>query len=434
MKNSTLFKLVLALILLSGLAFYVKKQESGSDGSPKFRKQNQTGESVSKTQKPRKLKMGDKVCQGLNVNEVFEMRIQDAENDLTLQRTEAAWVLPGRAGVSCDLNRVRRALLELADIAVVQAESFSQGSLERLQLVGEEEDVAQKNQAIASDELAASDTPTRLTGTTVSLLGKQGELLHKVILGKGRKREGMSQGRYLRVVHEGGKNEQFAQESYSAYLVAEDLSGLVANPREWMADDFLQTGDIKSMQLIHDEIDRSWNLSRGDVKGAFAFVKPQPSEVAAQSATNDIESTIQSLDFEDIVLEGEMPENTEKYKLLIETFAGFSYDIDIEEGNEFSSLRFSVSGDLPEQRVVKKEEDEKEKKMSDDLFAQNREKLQHQLAREKKLVDRRFRINKLQISNILRKRAEILQAEQTEAVPLDETAITSEAVELELQP
>jgi len=109
-------------------------------------------------------------------------------------------------------------------------------------------------------------------------------------------------------------------------------------------------------------------------------------------------------------------------KVKLETFKGFTYEVQLLEKKEGDAepkyfLTVQVSGNFPKERKPAADEKPEDKKRLDDEFAAAGKLLEAKLAKEKAVEGKVFEVSSYGVSDLLKKRSEVLRDKSAEGTP-----------------
>lgn len=212
MKGKTLLILVVAALVLGGLAVLTSRREAAATSSA----------------------MGKPVLPGLPVNDVRNIVVTDGAETATVTRVNDTWVSADKHNYPADFEKVRDALIKLSELKVGQVMKVDSDQRERLKM-------------IAPSSAVEADT----TGTLVELRDESNLLVGSLLLGDTRMRkstgEPMSYG--------GGADGQYVSpdQGRTVYLVAEALDNLSASPKQWLNTELtsVTASDVTTVTIQH---------------------------------------------------------------------------------------------------------------------------------------------------------------------------------------
>jgi hypothetical protein len=212
MKGKTLLVLVGSAVILGGVAVLTSRRDSAA----------------------RPEAQGKSVLPGLAVNDVAEIRVTDGVATARVARVDGIWVAPETYNYPADFDKIRDALLKLADLKVGQVLTVDEEQRRRLKLVppgpGTEADTAGTRivlcdaSGLPAGTLLVGDTRTRKTPSGPRGYG------------------GFADGQY--VSPDGGR---------TVYLVAEALPEFSPEPRQWLNTDLtsVTASDVHTVTIQH---------------------------------------------------------------------------------------------------------------------------------------------------------------------------------------
>ena len=184
-------------------------------------------------------RIGAKLLPEFRIAEIAQIRLQDAQNEVTLVNKGNRWVVQERNDYPANFQDISSFMLKLIELKVTQSESVGASLLPRVELVapgatGEGGNVADKEGV----------------GTLVEFKDKDGKVLASLVLGKKvlkkdplnplpNARDGVPAGRYIRV---SGTTDKVV-------VVSDQLNSAEAKPGKWLAKDFFKAERIKTLAV-----------------------------------------------------------------------------------------------------------------------------------------------------------------------------------------
>lgn len=356
-----------------------------------------------------------KLLPNLPVGEsLAQIVIKQGTNALTLAKQDDKWRVAERGGYLANYSEISSAVLKLRDLKPVQTEQVGASQLGRLQLLPPGE---------------GSNT-----ATSVEFRDAGGKVLTSLWLGKTQMREdsqmsqfgggGYPAGRWLLV--DGARDK--------VSLVSDPLSNLKPAPGDWLSKDFFKVEKIKSISVIYPEATNSWSVSRTNETGSdWTLADVKEGETLDSSKTSGFSWALSSPSFDDVETGTGNPSLAagKAVNIRIETFDGFHYALKVgEETGGNRPLAFTVSADLPKERVAGENESAEDKTRLDKEFVDNQKKLNDKLAAEKALEKWTYLVPSYTLDSLLKKRDELLQAKTEEPAPANDAADESTAPNL----
>lgn len=381
MNRKQLTLLLVAVVVLGGLALWVRHQQMAS-------------------YRPTKGRMGEKVLGQLDVNAVAALRILHGTNEVNLHRQEGRWRVAERGDYPADFSKISELVRQLAELKTVQTVEAGESQLGRLELRPPD-----------SEEGA---------GTLIELKSEDGSLLASLLLGKKHLRkpsepsalggdEGWPDGRYVMVP---GKPETLS-------LVSETFSSVEPKPEQWLDKEFFKVQKIREVQVTSPEATNSWTLSRTTETGSMVLADIQPGETLDTSRASSVANALGYPSFNDVVVGQPEVESlfTNAVRIRIETFDDFVYNLQAVQAPESEDyyLKVNVEGHYPRKRQAAEDEKQEDKEKLDKEFAQKLEKLDEKLKKEQALSGWIFRVSKWTLDSVLKKRSELLKAPESKA-------------------
>jgi hypothetical protein len=337
-------------------------------------------------------KIGAKLLPDLKLNEVAQVRLQDAKSQVTLVKKDNAWLVRERGDYPANVQDIGDLLIKLAELKVVQSETVGESLLPRLDL--------------------AAPGRREGSGTLIEFKDAAGKPLASLILGKiilkkdpvnplPSAQNGVPAGRYVLV----GKSTD------TVIGVSDPLEGARAEPGKWLARDFFKADRIKTLALAGEGA-ASWKITRDTEYGQWKFASGG-GELDASAAVGAV-NALGGLNFTDVVVDPK-PEDTEKpVTAMAETFDNLTYTVKIarkKTGDE-DYVSFTVSGEPPRERVPEKGEKPDEKARLDKEFAASLKKLEARVASEKALAKWTYAVPAKSLLPLIKERAQLVAAKK----------------------
>jgi len=296
-------------------------------------------------------KIGARLMPEMKISDVAKMRLQDAEQEVTLSLKDKVWRVEQRGGYPADFAEISGLILKLLDVKVVQAETVGASLHPRLNL------------------LAPGKGVKEGSGTLVELSDASGKVLASMVLGKvSLKKDPMNPLPNAKDGVPAGRHVLVAGRGDSVAVVSDPLEKAVAAPGAWVAKDFFKADRIRSLQLAGDGVS-PWKIARDEEWGQWKFAAGggQLHPSAAVTATN----ALGNLAFSDVVIDDKA--GTEKVAVLTaETFDNLTYTIKLAPlANGDFVLRYTVAGTPPKTR--KPEADAKTAEKPEDAAKRDKE-------------------------------------------------------------
>lgn len=232
MKGSKFLYLVVAAVLIGGLALLMKSRDAASWQE----------ESIAP---------GTKLLGDFAVNDVASVRLLGPDGRVTAKRGADGWVIEERQNYPADFARVSSLVRKVAELEPVQTVPLGEG-----------------DQSVLTLKVPEGDGPGPEMGTLVELADASGKKLAALVAGKshttsspgaGPMTGGMVTGRYVMLV----------DAPQAAYLVTETLGDLQTAPAQWIDKNFVRPGQPRRIEVKAQGIDRNWSIERDAPGGAW---------------------------------------------------------------------------------------------------------------------------------------------------------------------
>lgn len=336
-------------------------------------------------------RIGAKLLPDFRIADVAQVRLQDAQDEVTLVNKGDRWVVQERGDYPANFQDISGLLVKLIELKVTQAETVGAALLPRVELVAPEQKIPAGKEGI---------------GTLVEFKNKDGKVLASLVLGKKvlkkdplnplpNARDGVPAGRYIRV--SGADNK--------VVVVSDPLNGAEAKPGKWLAKDFFKAERIKTLAVGPEGAAPNWKITRDVEWGQWKLVGP-PGELDAGRAVSAV-NALGNMSFDDVAVKRE--ESGKPMVAVAETFDNLTYRVALarKKGAEDYYLNFTVSGEPPRKRVPEKDEKAEERQSRDKDYAEMLKRLEERIAGEKALTKWTYVISKSAAEPLLRDRAEM---------------------------
>jgi hypothetical protein len=364
----------------------------------------------SKTERAR----GQTVLADFDPKQVARIRVSSGENVATLVRKDGQWSVEERGNYPANLATVNDFLRTLTEVEVTEGVEAEPKFAPRFGM-----------------DPSASEEEER--GTEVVLSDDAGNELAHLTVGKSLQAAGSDP---MAMMMGGGSTGRFLRNHADAsgvYKVSEMFSTLSPEPARWLEDDFVKVEKIKSIAVSPPEKPEevAWKVSRADENAEFALEGAKPGESLDSTAAAPLKTLLSYARFDDVVPADKveaMAKPGEKKTVKVETFEGFVYTLGLtpvkpeekekKEGeeeappaDEFYLMTVDVEATLPAERKKEEKETEDDAKAKDKAFTERKEALEKQLADEKKLAGRVFKVSKYTVDAVLKERAGLVKTE-----------------------
>ena len=337
-------------------------------------------------------KIGARLMPDMKISDVAKLRLQDAEQEVTLALKDKVWRVEQRGGYPADFAEISGFILKLLDVKVVQSESVGASLHPRLNLM-------------APDKVAKDKGTKEGTGTLVELSDASGKVLVSLMLGKvslkkdpmnplPNAKDGVPAGRHVLVA---GRGDLVA-------VVSDPLEKAVASPGAWVAKDFFKADRIRTLQLSGEGVS-PWKITRDEEWGQWKFAAGggtlHPS--AAVTATN----ALGALAFSDVVIDDKA--GTDKVAVLTaETFDNLTYTVKLSpQANGDFIVRYTVAGTPPKTRKPEAKEKPEDVAKLDKDFADNLQRLEARVMLEQARSQWAYQVPGKAVAPLLMKREQM---------------------------
>lgn len=344
--------------------------------------------------------------------EVASIAIDGVDGTVHLQKKDGKWIVTERDGYPANVNTIHDLLRTVEELKVI--------------------DGIEAGPAYASRfGMAETSTNPAERGMTVAFVDANGKELAKLSVGKTLGAEpanpmmgGGASGRFVR---------NHADDS-GIYKTSELFASLSAEPKRWLAEDFLQVQKPVAVSVTQPGKDElAWKLTRENEEANFTLADAKPEEKPEASTLTPFKNLLSYSRFDDVASAAEVEKRADasrKQTATLITVEGFTYTLTLTPakpaekkataetaGENTYFLTVKVDATLPKER--KKEADEKpeDAQQKDAAFASRLKELQDKLAKEKTLEGRTFEVTHSTVDALLKDRASFFQKEAAPARP-----------------
>jgi hypothetical protein len=386
MNRKQLIILVVVLAVLGAAGWMAQQRNKPSSGS-------------SRTD----LVIGGKLLPDFQLNDVAQIRVIQATQQLTLAKGGDIWAVKDRGDYPANFGNISELVRKFWDLKVAKPVVVSDARLAALDLVA----------------------PEKGSGTRLEFKSADGASVASVLLGASHMRESQGNpefggggswpdGRYVMV------NEDLKRVA----LVSDPLSNVEAWPADWLNKDFIKVEKIKSIAVTSGDPTNQWKLVRETEGGSWALAGAQAPESLDSAKVASANSFLASPYFNDVLIQPDPAASglDEARVAVLETFDGFTYTIQLgqpaTDGGDYP-VRVSVAASLPGERTAGADEKEEDKAKLDLEFKDRVDKLKEKLKKEQAFAPWTYAISKWTVDFLLKDRKDLLTDAKAEASPGD---------------
>jgi hypothetical protein len=346
---------------------------------------------------------GQKLLKGVPqtaMNDVAQVSIKQASNEVTLVRATDGWSVKERGGYPANFNTISDTVKKFWDLKVVRPVEVGPSRLPHLKL-------------------------TKADGTLVEMKDDRGKSIASLTLGMQTSKEARDDSPF-------GGGGSFPNGRYvmrgddvkTVALVADPLN-IDAKPEDWLNKDWFKLEKAKSVSVITTNATNNWKLIRESETGDWKLADAKPGESIDTGKASGLNYLLSSPSFNDVIVNPK-PEQTglaTPTTAEITTFDGFIYTIKlgkISSAEENYAMQMAVAGNVPKERTPGKDEKKEDKEKLDKEFADSRKKLEDKLKAEKSYEKWTYSVAKWTVENLLKDRKDFL-AEKKEEPRKDDT-------------
>lgn len=336
--------------------------------------------------------------------EANSIEILGVNSTVTLNRKDGKWVVSQRGDYPANHSFVNDLIRTLGDLKITHSLQAGPSLAPRFGM----------------DEAA---TMSEAHGLTAIFKDASGKEVAKVSLGKtiesGATASPMggssSVGRYVR-------NHA---DSSGFYAVSEMFPSVSADPKRWLANDFISPEKIKSITVsMNGKPEAAWKISRESEEAEFKLDGAAATELLDSTVAGSLKSLLSYARFEDVVPAAQVVERTitaGQRSAVIETFEGLTYVVKITPAKPSAApatdepaakdhflMSVEVSAEIPKERKKAEGESPEDAKTKDAAFIDLQKALSDKLAKEKSFAGITYEVAKRLVEPLLKDRAGLM--------------------------
>lgn len=339
--------------------------------------------------------------------DIRQVVIREGKNTVTLVVEGDKWVVKERENYPAAYEKLSKAVAAVSNLKLLSKQTVGKSVLGEVGL------------------LPPGEAGPESTGLQVELKNEKGEVLGSFVAGKSvESTGGASSGNFM-----GGAGQQRwirnPKDGDTVWLTSESLFELQADPKEWLDKAFIDVQEIKSVTITPPNTADGWSASRKDLQNPFLLTDAKPGEELDTAKADVLNRALSAVVFNDVLTKEQGTPEFMKgaTKVKLETFKGFTYEVQILEKKEGDAepkyfLTVQVSGNFPKERKPAADEKPEDKKRLDDEFAATGKLLEEKLAKEKASEGKVFEVSSYGVSDLLKKRTEVLRDKTAEGAPV----------------
>ncbi len=299
MKQKKFLTLVTAALVLGALAWFLHRSERDA-------------------WQDRPLQAGEAFFDGLPVNDVALVRLEDADGRVTLRRGEAQWVVEERDDHPSNFGDIADLILQVSRLQARQAVPVGESDLGQLSLrmPGDGHQPEETGLRLHLEDEAGRPLVTMLLG----------KLHYTTLAGQGPEVADTATGRYVLDPQRPGV----------AYLVTTTFDQLRAKPPAWLDRTFVTTGMAKRVAVEAEDEERRWILQRDQPGGAWNLAGLRRNQTLDTSRVLDVDTMLGSMVLADVAEGPEddriQPLEDRPVRVVVETFDDLRYAFTVGAG------------------------------------------------------------------------------------------------------
>lgn len=381
MNRKQLFLLVVAGLLLGGLAFYFSRS---------YRAEYET----------RGAGIGERLLGDFPANDVGQVTLRGHDGEVNLVKKDV-WVVRERSDYPASFSEISELVRKLWELKPVQSEEVGASQWGRVDLV----------------DPAKAEAGTTNTATVVELKDKDGKPVRSLWLGKKQMRSsggdefgGFPVGRWVALPETRDR----------VFVVSETFSEVEPKPENWLSKDFFKVEKLRAISRISAEATNTWSLARTNETADWVLVDAQPDETVDKSKLSSFNWAFSSPSFNDVYAkdaDAVKDAFAQPTTLKLATFGGFEYTVLVGTQPDADSyyLQVATSADLPKERVAPADEKPEDKEKNDKTWKDEQDKLKEKLKKEQALANWVYKVSKWTVDSVLKGRGALLTEKKDEA-------------------
>lgn len=365
---------------------------------------------------PSDTKLGQKLLDKFQVNDVARIHIKGDNKDLNLVKKDDLWRVEERGDYPANFSTISDFLLKAAELKITQVEPIGESQLERLELL--------------------EPSKSLKSGTLVELKDAKGNNLQAVLLGKKhvKKMERAPQFQYGGDEFADGRYVMLKSDPKNVILISDALSTADPKAESWLNKDFFKVEKLKSVSFVSTNATNSWKASRETENGSWSVADVKAGESFDTNKLAALGNSLNSPSFADVVANGKPEETGLDHPLLLTlgTFDQFTYTLKVGKKNAEGNynVNVAVAAELPKERMPGKDEKPEDKTKLDKEFNDKKQALADKLKQEQALEKWTYLVPSWSLDPLLKARHELMvekkeepKADSADAEPIDPAAI-----------
>jgi len=388
MNRKQFFPLIVLVLAVGGVGLYLYKK-SASDW------QSSGGS------------LGQKLVPNFPVNDVGQLIIRQATNEVNLVKNQDRWVVKERNNYPANFSDISDFVRKTADLKIVQSVKVGPSQRPRLELV---------------EPGTASGS-----GTLVEFKDGAGKSLQKLLLGKKHMRKsaspspspmgmgdeaGFPDGRYILNLQSGADN---------VAVVSDPLTQVEPKPEQWLEKEFFKIEKPRSIEMLSTNGTNSWKITRETETSEWVLANTNKDETLDPAKVSGMSTAFSSPSFSDVAVNIKAEESglAKPVEITMETFDGFTYKIDVgnKSGEDNYYFAVKVSGNFPKERTAGKDEKPEDKEKLDREWKEKNSKLEEKLTQEKAYGAWTYLAPRWTVDSVIKDRHQLLIEKKAETQP-----------------
>ncbi len=339
------------------------------------------------------------LIEDLNVNSIANLTLKGQVATVSISRGKDGWTVNERGGFPANFNKVRRFLLKLTKLEIVQRPRVVESQFAELGLV-------------------KPNPKAKKSGVELRIGNANGDVMLGLILGDPHVPPSKGDNPYGARVQPDGRYV-LLDGSKSPALVSDALPNAIPDPAAWIDDQALKVTNILSVALLGLNSKKEWEIRRMSLSAPWILDGMSKDESPKPYLMSSATSAFRTMRLNDVIAldSKKVAKLFDKAKtVVVRTGDNFVYKIRVAVKGDKGYLKYNISADIPE-KPASGEKDEKANKR----WRERREALVAKLEREKKVSKWIFEYPKYQIDSLLKKRSDFVTRKADKATSKDKS-------------
>ena len=351
-------------------------------------------------------KIGKKVLGEFPINDVAQITIKNATNELNLVKQDDLWKVRERFNYPANFSEISEFVRKTSELKAVQSMKVGLSQFARFELIKPEKAVGTNS------------------GTLVEFKDKNGKPLKSLLLGKKYVKESQSSSQFGGGDWPIGRYVMVLNQTQEVAIVSDPLSNVEPKPDQWLNKDFVKVEKLQTVSLVSTNTTNSWKVTRETETGEWKLADKKEGEELDKGKSSSLNFALSSPSFNDVASPQLTPEATgwitrssPRSRLSMVSFTPRKLETRPAMTNYY--LAMAVKGNWPTERTAGKDEKPEDKEKLDKEFKEKATKLKEKFDKEKAIESWTYLVSKWTIDPLLKERKDLL-AEKKDDTKKDE--------------